>query len=198
MLVIGITGGIGTGKSTVSKFFELLGIPVFYADTEAKQLMQHDLTLIAKIKSEFGEQAYFANQELNRAYIAQLVFNNQDQLNRLNALVHPAVYGAFDLWLSKQNSVYVIKEAALLFESGSYIQNDYNILVSSPLALRLARVMKRDRVTEEQVLARIQAQFTEEQKLNLADFTIQNNEQELLIPQVLMLHQTILIKAETK
>lgn len=198
MLKIGITGGIGSGKSTVSKIFEILGIPVFYADAEAKLLMQQDLKLIAQIKSEFGAQAYLANQVLNSAYIAQLVFNNNNKLAKLNALVHPAVYNAFELWVSKQKSIYVLKEAALLFESGSYLQNDYNILVSSPLELRMARVIKRDRVTKEQVLARMQAQFTEEQKRDLANFYIQNNEQELLIPQVLSLHQIILSKAKTK
>lgn len=198
MLKIGITGGIGSGKSTVSKIFEILGIPVFYADAEAKLLMQQDLKLIAQIKSEFGAQAYLANQVLNSAYIAQLVFNNNNKLAKLNALVHPAVYNAFELWVSKQKSIYVLKEAALLFESGSYLQNDYNILVSSPLELRMARVIKRDRVTKEQVLARMQAQFTEEQKRDLANFYIQNNEQELLIPQVLSIHQIILSKAKTK
>ena len=198
MLKIGITGGIGSGKTTVSKIFELLGVPVFYADDEAKRLMEQEQALIAQIKTEFGDEAYLTNHVLNRKYIAQLVFNDRDKLNKLNALVHPAVYRAFEFWVAQQKSPYVLKEAALLFESGSYTQNDHNILVSSPLALRIARVIKRDQATKEQVLARIQAQFTEEQKQNLADFRIQNNEQELLIPQVLSLHQIILLKAETK
>ena len=197
MLKIGITGGIGSGKSTISKIFELLGVPVFYADDEARNLMNQDQGLIKLIKTEFGENAYTENY-LNKKYLAQLVFNNREKLEKLNALVHPAVYQAFELWNVKQKTAYVLKEAALLFESGSYTQNDYNILVSSPLALRLDRVIKRDQVTKEQVLARIKSQFTEDQKQNLADFFIQNNEQELLIPQVLSLHQMILSKVETK
>ena len=154
MLKIGITGGIGSGKSTISKIFEILGVPVFYADDEAKRLMEHDQVLIELIKTEFGDQAFIGNN-LNKKHIAQLVFNNREKLEKLNALVHPAVYRAFEFWVAQQKSPYVLKEAALLFESGSYIQNDYNILVSSPLVLRIARVIKRDEATEEEVLARI-------------------------------------------
>lgn len=148
MLKIGITGGIGCGKTTVCKVFETLGIPVFYADTVAKELMIADPILVAGIKDTFGEESYFEDGTLNNKHIAAIVFNNVDELNKLNALVHPAVFRAFETWEKEVPSSvpYTLKEAALLFESGSYQMCDVNILVTSPLAVRLARVMQRDNV----------------------------------------------------
>ncbi|TKB95594.1 dephospho-CoA kinase [Pedobacter cryophilus] len=195
MLRIGITGGIGSGKTTVCKVFELLGIPVFYADDVAKELMIKDAILIQQIKATFGEEAYFADQTLNRKYISDQVFKQPDQLKKLNSFVHPAVFRAFDNWYTQQKAPYVLKEAALLFESGSYQQNDYNILVSCPLALRIQRVMQRDKVTKEKVMERIAAQLPEETKQSLANYQIQNNEQEFIITQVLQLHSQLLKKA---
>jgi dephospho-CoA kinase len=197
MLKIGITGGIGSGKTTVAKVFELLDIPVFYADDMAKKLMVEDQILIQQIKTEFGEEAYFSDQTLNRKYISNLVFNNPNQLEKLNSFVHPAVFRAFDVWYSQQNAPYVLKEAALLFETNSYKQNHFNILVSCPLLLRIERVMKRDLVTKEQVLKRIAAQLPEETKQALADFQVQNNEQEFIITQVLKIHEALIKKGET-
>jgi dephospho-CoA kinase len=194
---VGITGGIGSGKTTVCKVFELLGIPVFYADDEAKSLMINDALLVTEIKAAFGEEAYLDAQTLNRKYISNLVFNNPNELVKLNALVHPAVFRAFDTWFTKQKSPYVLKEAALLFESKSYKKNNKNILVSCPLNLRLQRVIKRDQSTKEKVLERIATQFTEEQKLALTDYNIQNNEEEFIIPQVLKLHD-LFMKEATK
>lgn len=194
-LKIGITGGIGSGKTTVCKVFELLGIPVFYADEEAKSLMVKDELLVSKIKSALGEEAYSDKNTLNRKHIASLVFNNPEKLAQLNSLVHPAVFKAFDVWVLQQSSPYVLKEAALLFESDSYKLNDKNILVSCPLDLRINRVKKRDQITKEKVLERIANQFPEEQKLALADFQIQNNEQEFIIPQVLQLHNLFMKEA---
>jgi dephospho-CoA kinase len=195
MLKIGITGGIGSGKTTVCKVFELLGIPVFYADDVAKTLMVKDATLIQQIKATFGEEAYFADQSLNRKYISEQVFKQPDQLKKLNSFVHPAVFRAFDNWYIQQKAPYVLKEAALLFESGSYQQNDYNILVSCPLTLRVQRVMQRDKVIKEKVMERIAAQLPEETKQSLANYQIQNNEQEFIITQVLQLHSQLLQKA---
>lgn len=192
---VGITGGIGSGKTTVCKVFELLGIPVFYADDEAKSLMINDALLVTEIKAAFGEEAYLDAQTLNRKYISNLVFNNLNELVKLNALVHPAVFRAFDTWFTKQKSPYVLKEAALLFESKSYKKNNKNILVSCPLNLRLQRVIKRDQSTKEKVLERIATQFTEEQKLALTDYNIQNNEEEFIIPQVLKLHDLFMKEA---
>lgn len=194
MLKIGITGGIGSGKTTVCKVFETLGIPVFYADTVAKEIMITDPILVAGIKDTFGEESYFENGSLNNKHIAAIVFNNIDELAKLNALVHPAVFRAFETWEKDIPSTvpYTLKEAALLFESGSYKMCDQNILVTSPMAVKLARVMQRDKVTEAQVLARMDKQFGDEQKMAMANYFIENTEQKSVIEQVLNLHQQFL------
>ncbi|TCC89385.1 dephospho-CoA kinase [Pedobacter frigiditerrae] len=194
MLKVGITGGIGSGKTTVCKVFETLGIPVFYADAVAKQLMVTDLILMDGVKSTFGQESYFENGILNNKHIAGIVFNNQLELDKLNALVHPAVFRAFDKWaLAIPSSVpYTLKEAALLFESGSYKMCDKNILVTAPLTLKISRVMQRDAVSAEQVQARIDKQFTDQQKAKMADYFIDNTENTSVILQVLDLHQQFL------
>lgn len=192
MLKIGITGGIGSGKSTVCKVFEQLGIPVFYADSAAKEVMVNDNQLVESIVNIFGIDAYLADGNLNRSHLANIVFNDESQLAKLNALVHPAVFRAFSKWLSVQNSHYVLKEAALLFESGSYKQCDKTILVSSPLDLRISRVMLRDGSSREQVQARIDKQFSDVEKMKLADYFIVNDDQHPIISQVLSLHQQFL------
>ena len=194
MLKIGITGGIGSGKTTICKIFEVLGIPVFYADTVAKTIMNTDEELKQDVISLFGIEAY-AEGALNRKYIADIVFNNEQQLQRLNAAVHPAVFRAFEKWqASQKNAPYVIKEAAVLFESGSYKMCDYSIQVSSPLELRLKRVMRRDVISQEQFLSRANKQLSDEEKEKLADFILINDESQLLIPQVLQLHHFFLSK----
>jgi len=193
MLKIGITGNIGGGKTTVSKIFEILGIPVFYADTAAKKVMVEDLILVDALKVSFGNEAYFADGSLNRKHIASIVFNNEAELIKLNSLVHPAVFRAFDNWVGLTNDVpYVIKEAALLFESSSYKMCDYSIMVTAPLELRIQRVMQRDGFIREEVESRNAKQFTEEKKIQLADYLIRNDDTELVIPQVLELHQKFL------
>lgn len=194
MLKIGITGGIGSGKTTICKVFETLGIPVFYADTVAKQIMTSDKILIDGIKDSFGNESYFEDGSLNNKHIANIVFNDESELTKLNALVHPAVFRAFDEWDAKlpKHLPYSIKEAALLFESGSYEMSDKNVLVTSPHALKIERVTRRDKVNEEQVLARMGKQFTDKQKLKLTDYVIENNESNSIILQVLDLHQQFL------
>jgi len=186
-LKIGITGGIGSGKSVVCRIFSVLGIPVFDADTEAKRLMTDDTTLVDAIQAEFGEKAYLPDGSLDRAYIAIQVFNDEERLKKLNALVHPVVIRAGEEWARKQEAPYTIKEAALLFESGSFKLNQYTILVSAPASLRIERVMKRDGITPEQVEARMEKQWPEEKKRQLADFIIVNDGVQALIPQVLEL-----------
>ncbi|KHJ37965.1 dephospho-CoA kinase [Pedobacter glucosidilyticus] len=198
MMKVGITGGIGSGKTTVCKFFELLGIPVFYADTAGKELMLSDLDVKKAVVNLFGEAAYFPDASLNRKYIADIVFKDSQKLNALNAIIHPAVKNAFLLWSEEQKAPYVLKEAALLFESKSYLDNDYNILVSSPVALRIKRVMARDQTSREKVLERIEKQLPEEEKEKLADFFILNNEELHLIPQVLKLHQQLMLLVQQK
>ena len=194
MLKIGVTGGIGSGKTTICKIFELLNVPVFYADTAAKQLMLEDAILINGVKAEFGEESYFADGTLNNKHIAGIVFNDAIALERLNALVHPAVFRAFDSWVDSipLNTPYILKEAALLFESGSYKMCDQNILVTAPEALKIDRVIERDNVTVDQVRSRMDKQFTDEQKTGMADHIIRNNESESLLKQVLSLHKIFL------
>lgn len=194
MLKIGITGGIGSGKTTICHIFETLGASVFYADDVAKQIMVTDPLLVAGVKETFGEESYQQNGVLNNKYIAGIVFNDAAQLARLNALVHPAVFRAFDAWVAQvpETCPYILKEAALLFESGSYQMCDKNILVTAPVEVRMARVMARDQVTQAQVKARIDKQYTDEQKLKMADFFIINDESNSVIEQVLSLHHQFL------
>lgn len=189
MLKIGITGGIGTGKTTVCQIFELLDIPIFYADAVGKQLMIDNPKVIQEIKALFGEEAYFEDQSLNRKHISNIVFKDQNKLSLLNNIIHPAVKNAFEDWCLNQKSPYILKEAAIMFESNSYLDNDFNILVTSPLEIRINRVIKRDQISRENVLDRISKQMAEEDKEKLSDFVIMNNEQSFLIAQVLVLHQ---------
>jgi len=190
MLKVGITGNIGSGKTTVSRIFEILGVPVFYADDAAKKVMVEDPILIDTLKKEFGRESYFDDGSLNRKYIAGIVFNNETELAKLNAIVHPAVFRAFDNWLAGiKNAPYVMKEAALLFESSSYKMCDKTIMVTAPLELRINRVMQRDNLTRAEVESRNARQFSEEEKIQLADFVIRNDDTELVIPQVLELHK---------
>lgn len=188
MLKIGLTGGIGSGKSTVAKIFETLGIPVYYADAEAKRLMNSSETLKKVIRQNFGEATY-ENDQLNRKYLAGIVFNNPEKLELLNALIHPVTINDAEQWMQQQSAPYSIKEAALLFESGAAENLDFIVGVYAPQALRIKRVMKRDGLTTDEIMKRINRQVNEEMKMKLCDFVITNNEQELLIPQVLKLHQ---------
>lgn len=188
MLKIGLTGGIGTGKTTVAKIFEAIGIPVYYADIEAKRLMESHPILIEEIKSIFGADAYI-NEKLNRSLIAQAAFNNKDLLQRLNACVHPYTIEDGKNWMLKQTSPYAIKEAALIFESGIHSEFDKVIGVYAPHAMRIQRVMKRDGITQDQVYERMQHQIEDEIKYKLCDEIIVNDEQKMLIPQVLALHE---------
>ena len=189
MLKIGLTGGIGSGKSTVAHIFEVLGIPVYYADTEAKKLMGANEELKASITRAFGEEAY-VDGRLNREYIAAQVFNNDKKIELLNSLVHPATIKDAEEWIKIQRAAYVIKEAALIFESGSNKNLDYVIGVQSPLELRIKRVMDRDNIPAHQVKARMNQQMDDDLKLRLCDYVIVNDEHEMVIPQVLALHET--------
>lgn len=188
MLKIGLTGGIGSGKTIVATIFSVLGIPVFDADKQAKLLMETDDQLVISIKKVFGNDSY-TNEKLNRSYLANIVFNDPPKLAILNSLVHPVTITVSNRWMEEQKTPYVIKEAALIFESQSQTNLDYVIGVSAPQQIRIKRVMKRDLSSRDQIVKRIERQIDEVTKLDLCDFVLINDEEQLLIPQVLKLHE---------
>lgn len=191
MLRIGLTGGIGSGKSTVARIFEILGIPVYYADDAARRLMQEDPLVIEAITRHFGSESYYQGQ-LNRAYLASLVFGNEEKLALLNSLTHPATIRDAEDWMAARPSFpYLVKEAALIFESGSAERLDYVIGVYAPAALRIRRTMERSNLSREEVLKRMSRQIDEEMKMKLCDFVIRNDEQQMVIPQVIGLHEKL-------
>lgn len=195
---VGITGGIGSGKSTVCRIFESLGVPVYDADYWAKWLLQHEPELIRGVTAIFGTQAYTADGAYNRAFVAKAAFSDPEKLLALNALAHPAVEKHSMSWHEEktaQGSPYTIKEAALLIESGGHQHLDYLIVVSAPEALRIERVQRRDSVTAEQVRARLLHQLPEQDKTALADSVIVNDGQHSLVQQVWNLHQLLLRNA---
>lgn len=191
MLKIGLTGGIGSGKSTVAKIFEILGIPVYYADDAARKLMNENEEVRSAIIQHFGKESY-ADGKLNRSHLASQVFTNKEKLDLLNSLTHPATIRDANNWMQKQTSPYIIKEAALIFESGSAEHLDYVIGVYTPAALRIKRTMDRDHIPREEVMKRMSRQIDEEMKMKLCDFVITNDEQQLVIPQVISLHEKFL------
>jgi dephospho-CoA kinase len=190
MLIIGLTGGIGSGKTTVAKIFEVLGIPVYYADEEAKRIMNEDETIRSKLIVLFGEETYI-NGKLNRSHIASIVFKDTKKLDQLNAIVHPVTIADSDRWMQSQNTLYAIKEAALIFESGSYKKLDYVIGVSSPVDLRIQRVINRDKISKSEVERRIHNQMPEKEKMKRCHFVIVNDEAQLMMPQVLKVHNKL-------
>ncbi len=190
---IGITGGIGSGKTTACRLFEVLGIPVYYADDRAKWLMQNDEQLIQKLKSTFGDQVYNQDGQLDRAYLAGIVFNDRAKLDQLNGIVHPAVREDGIAWDKEHTETpYTLREAALLYESGIYQLLDHIITVTAPEELRIERVMARDGVDAAAVKARIDKQWPEEKKVAMADFVIHNDGQQSLIQQVYQIHQQLI------
>jgi len=195
MLKIGLTGGIGCGKTTVARIFEVLGIPVYYADEAAKRLMNDDEELKQKIQQQFGTAVY-TDGKLNRKALAAVVFDDPGKLALLNALVHPATLKDAESWMLSQSSPYAIKEAALIFESGAQQNLDYVIGVTAPAPLRIQRTMQRDGITREAVTARMDKQMDDTIKMKLCDFVLTNDEQEMLLPQVIALHEKLLSLAK--
>ena len=184
MLKIGITGGIGSGKTFVCHILEKLGYPVFYSDQEAKKLMNENLDLIIKIKELLGYGAYL-NGIINKSFIARKIFETPTLRNELNAVVHPEVYLAFENWSKSQPSNLVFNESALLFETESYKRFDKTILITADICLKIERIKKRDLLDEIEIKHRMNSQLSDEIKLKLADFVIENNEDKLLLPQLI-------------
>lgn len=191
MKKIGITGGIGSGKTYVASVFQSLGIPIFNADIQAKKIMTSSRKLIKLLKEEFGNDIY-KDSDLNKEKLASIIFSNSDKLQKLNSLVHPTVKEEFDHWCKKQTSPYVIKEAAILFESNSHIGLDAVICVSAPLDLRMKRLLNRDDYSEKEIKKRIENQISQEEKEKLSDYIIVNDEKDLLLPKIIKFYKELL------
>ena len=191
MKKIGITGGIGSGKTYVAEVFRSLGISIFYADSQANKLMISSEKLIKLLKEEFSNDIY-KDADLNKEKLASIVFSNSDKLQKLNSLVHPIVKEEFNNWCKKQTSPYVIKEAAILFESNSHLGLDAVICVSAPLELRKKRLCNRDNYTEKEMQNRIENQITQEDKEKQSNYIIVNDEKDLLLPQIIKIHKELL------
>lgn len=192
MKKLGITGGIGSGKSTICKLFKLLGIPVYDSDINAKILMNNSLLIKEKLQNSFGDSIYFKNNELDRKKLASIVFNSPTSLATLNAIVHPEVRADFERWCALHaDAPYVIQESAILFDSGLHRLMNKTLTVTAPLQERIDRVMNRDRITKELVVERINNQMTDEERMSLSDFIIKNGKSDLIIAQVLKINQIL-------
>jgi dephospho-CoA kinase len=195
MLKIGLTGGIGSGKSTVAKIFEVLGIPVYYADDRAKILMNESPILREQIIHHFGAESYSDNM-LNRPHLAAAAFSDPEKTKLLNSIVHPVTIADAEEWMAMQKTPYAIKEAALIFEANADKQLDLVIGVHAPFELRMQRAMQRDNISEALVQSRMNRQMNEEEKMSRCDFVINNDEKELLTPQVIKIHEDLLRNIE--
>ena len=191
MIVVGLTGGIGAGKSTIATFFKELNVPVYIADNEAKRLMHTSKVVKEKIINEFGAKAYIHNK-LNRPFLAAIVFSDKSKLTAINAIVHPSVSNSFKRWTHKQSSPYVIQENAILFENGTSHKFDYIITVTAPLDEKIQRVMDRDTVKRADVLTRINNQISDEAKIESSDFVIHNLDRVSSKKEVLKIHKKLL------
>lgn len=193
MLSVGISGGIGSGKTLICTIFEMLGISIYNSDLEAKKIMETNMQVKKDIINLLGEESYFNNKTLNRKFIAQKVFHQKELLSKLNEIVHPAVRQDAELWSHKipQEGGYYLRETAILFETGIYKQLNYNILVTAPQNIRIQRIKNRDGLSYEDITLRMQNQWDDEQKLKLSDFLIINDGKTFLIPQILKIHRTL-------
>lgn len=193
MLKVGITGGIGSGKTVVCRLFEVLGIPVFYADEEGRKLTNRDPGLINVIKEIFGPDIYTPSG-LDRKKLSKIVFSEPDKLQLLNSVVHPATIQNAEDWMAAQTTHYAVKEAAVFFESGSADQMDVMVGISAPLETRIQRAMLRTAATRDEILLRISRQMNEEEKMSRCDYLIYNDDRQAIIPQVMALHETLLLR----
>lgn len=197
MMKIGLTGGMGSGKSTAAKIFEALSVPVFYADDESKNILENNPFVKETLSSRFGPDL-FPEGKLDRVFLASQIFNNKEALAFVNSVMHPAVADRFVSWCDEQSAPYCLKEAAILFEIGSYKQLDRTILVVADKEIRIERVMKRNGWSREEVVARMKNQWEDSEKESLADFVIYNSEKEMLTPQILKIHENLIRSANAK
>jgi dephospho-CoA kinase len=188
---LGITGGIGSGKTSVCKVFNVLGIPVFSADPEAREIMDNDRNMKREINKIVGKDIYPGGQ-LNRMELASLIFNNRDLLERVNSLVHPVVFEHFNRWAEKQTTPYVIMEAAILFESGASKLVDRVATIVAPVEERISRVTRRNKLNRDQVMERIKNQMTDEERIKMSDYVINNSENDMIIPVILSINEDLL------
>lgn len=198
MYKVGITGGIGSGKSMICQIFELLGVPVYYADARAKLLMWQNKKLKQQIKSAFGSEVYHSNGRINRPYLASKIFSDKELLKTINSLVHPAVQKDTEAWYkSLESSVcpYALKEAAIMIESGSHVYLDALIVVTCPVEIRVSRVIKRDKSKSEDIKRRIASQMPDEERIKYATYIINNDGTQSIVNQVWALHKQLCIKA---
>ena len=191
MKIVGLTGGIGSGKSVILKVFSSYGVPCYKSDNRAKELMQKSPELIRQIKVLFGEDIY-QDKKLNRSKLADIVFDDKKKLKSLNALVHPLVNKDFQFFLNQQNTAYVIKEAAILFETGFAKDCDETILVTAPEKLRIQRVMKRDKINAEHIKSRMSHQWSDEKKIPLANYVINNIDWDKTFKKIEEIHKKII------
>ena len=197
MLKIGITGGIGSGKTTVCRIFETLGIPVFYADVESKRILFTDLLVLDQVRKTFGDSV-FSNEIPDRKKLATVVFSNPEKLRQLNSILHPAVFHHFSNWMTeKKHSSYILMEAALIYETAREQFLDKVIVVAAPEEIRIRRIIVRDKISEADIRARMKQQYSQEWKEQKADFIIENDETQLLIPQVIEIHEKLLLQAKS-
>ena len=195
MLKVGITGGIGSGKSYVCDIFKRLGIPVFHADSVSQEIVEADSIVKKQIVDLFGPEIYLEGK-LNRKAVSEAVFKERDMLEKLNRIIHPAVFNQFETWARKYNNLpYIVKEAAIIFESGGDKFLDFVITISAPEELRITRVIKRDQAERKSVLARIKNQWNDEQRVKKSDFVIINDEKTLLLPQIVKIHKNLIEKS---
>ncbi len=195
-LKLGVTGGIGSGKTTVCRIFNVLGIPVFDADKVAKHIMDTDKSMMLRLNSIAGKDLYLSGN-LDKTELAELIFKNESILAKVNALVHPAIYDNFNVWAREQTTPYVVMEAAILFESGGAKQLDRILSVVAPVEDRIARVIKRNALSEVQVLDRIRNQMDDESRIRLSDYVVYNSENEMIIPSIMKIHTEILTSINT-
>lgn len=195
MIIVGLTGGIGSGKTTVANEFANLGVPVYIADIEAKKLMNKSKVIKRKLTQLFGENAYL-NEKLNKSFIANIIFNDKEYLDKMNAIIHPKVARHFEKWVLKQDSHYVIKEVAILFENGGHKACDYVITVTAPQKTRIERLLKRDKTTTEKIEAIMKNQWTDEEKVLHSNFVIENIKHENTLNQVSVIHKKLLKKVK--